>query len=255
MKTKKHYDNRSDILKHGSAHFWFEIDGQRFAFCYIRKNACSNFRRMIAEISNVADYKSSGLNEQQFIAEFHRIRRFDDLDSCDINLFVYRDPYERLVSAYLNKFVVRSGHGDMFKSYLKVTGVAPDQSTFRKFIENYCSAPLARDPHVHPQKHHLLPVVYDAALSISNLQNETERLFGPRISERFFSLRVNATSHSQENERLKPLDCVESGELNKRYLTDGSVPPKKAFFQEDLLEIVKVRYKCDYDMIAELECD
>ena len=47
-------DRRNKIISYGRAHFWFELGGKTYGYCYIRKNACSAFKKLICDTSDVA---------------------------------------------------------------------------------------------------------------------------------------------------------------------------------------------------------
>lgn len=185
-------DRRNKIISYGRAHFWFELNGKKYGYCYIRKNACSAFKKLICETSKVAKFSEHTGTELQFMEAHHRIRTYEQLQSCDHLIFVYRAPYDRLVSAYVNKFVVQTGHNEIFRSYEQQTGKAPESASFRDFIIGYCKEFREKDVHIFPQHLHLLPSRYDSVLSIETLYEDISDLMGPRSQTAILPAKLTA---------------------------------------------------------------
>src|SRR3954469_11320300 len=77
------------------SHFCFTIGGKRFAYCYIRKNGCSAFKRLML------DRAGAEREEEQPITTLSRqfgARSLNDVRSADHRILVLRNPYSRLVS-------------------------------------------------------------------------------------------------------------------------------------------------------------
>ncbi|WP_173508503.1 MULTISPECIES: sulfotransferase family 2 domain-containing protein [unclassified Aliiroseovarius] len=219
-------------------HYWFEANGKRFAYAYIRKNACTAFKTLICETSRRADFVETGLRPMRFMNKYHRIKTRRQLDQCHTRLFVYRDPYGRLVSAYLNKFVARKGHEDIFQRYQSATGQHPDDTSFRDFVTRYCIPPFSqRDKHVRPQASRLLDLPYDHAIEMGGYCPKCRIYWGPNSRRGIFPDRgtersiqicnparwtcAQATWHSCFATRVKhrgqkPLKVKSSGNLLRR---------------------------------------
>ncbi|MGB2199732.1 MAG: sulfotransferase family 2 domain-containing protein [Pseudooceanicola atlanticus] len=242
-------DRRNKIISYGRAHFWFELGGKTYGYCYIRKNACSAFKKLICDTSDVADFSAHKGTELQFMEAHHRIRNYDQLKSCDHLIFVYRDPYDRLVSTYVNKFVVQTGHAEIFKSYQQQTGKAPEKASFRDFVVGYCKEFREKDVHIFPQHLHLMPARYDGVLSIDSLYDDITELMGKDVAETYFARKANRSDYGKTDDPKADIPC---GQLNKEYAESGQLPSKDAFFDEDLEQVVKRRYSKDYQMISGL---
>lgn len=117
------YDNRSCTTPPSSPSFHLEVNGKRIAYTYIRKNACSAFKELFKYYSDHSF--PSDRNPIETMLKHHRIKSLEEARNTEFQVAVLRDPYERAVSLYKNKFIQRSGHEDIFKNFKKVTGVDP----------------------------------------------------------------------------------------------------------------------------------
>ncbi|NRP12863.1 hypothetical protein XMD517_001641 [Aliiroseovarius sp. xm-d-517] len=232
-------------------HYWFEANGKRFAYAYIRKNACTAFKTLICETSRRADFVETGLRPMRFMNKYHRIKTRRQLDQCHTRLFVYRDPYGRLVSAYLNKFVARKGHEDIFQRYQSATGQHPDDTSFRDFVTRYCIPPFSqRDKHVRPQASRLLDLPYDHAIEMGGLLPKMQDLLGAELAERYFSRPRNRTEYS--NLQSSQVD-MRAGDLAQLFRNTGQAPGAKAFESKELRQLIEKNYACDYALIRSLQ--
>lgn len=245
----KQLDLRNDILVRGKGHFAFEANGRRFAYAYIRKNACSAFKDLICETSNQADFSEYKGSQLEFMGQHHKIRSVDVLEQCDTRIFVYRDPFERVISVFVNKFVSQTGNAAIFQNYQEVTGQDPRLATFESFLRDYCRHFRDRDVHVERQSVHLLPIVYNAALSLSSLHTGMTSLIGLTLADRYFAHKVNSSSYGSDTSDMSSLTARQ---LHKRYKETRELPSKRAFMREDLIDLCRQRYAVDYEMIDAL---
>lgn len=130
-----------------------------------------------------------------FLRRHHAAQSRKQLLSAHHRLVIVREPVERLRSLYVNKFVQRSNCSDIFDSYRKVTGQAPETATFPRFVQDYVAqlGEIPLDPHIWPQAWHLSNVVYDRVLLLDNLTDGMAELVGPQRAARFFQKNVNAS--------------------------------------------------------------
>lgn len=174
-----------DFRRNGLQFLLPNEDGQVILYTYIRKNACSAFKDMMSA-KRSENLGKPGLGG---IKEFRWSKRIKHWDHA---IFVYRDPFDRLVSAFVNKFIERSGHRDIFDNFWEVSGQRPETATFRDFVQ-YAAAPFHRlDPHVWPQKAHLLSIDYTLAIEIGDLSRVMAARF-PSLAA-FFRHKVNETA-------------------------------------------------------------
>ncbi len=81
----------------------------RIIYCPIEKNSCTFFKQILVDNSRYAQpYRDSGLPVHDYLKQ-EPILRIDTLDKLAsdeyLKFVVVREPIERIVSAYLNKFV------------------------------------------------------------------------------------------------------------------------------------------------------
>ena len=242
-------DLRNDILTYGKAHFHFEVSGRHFAYAYIRKNACSAFKDLICDTSKQGNFSSYAGSQLEFMAQHHKIRSAELLQNCEARIFVYRDPFERVISVFVNKFVVQTGNTAIFKNYKEVTGKDPGAATFETFLKEYCRDFRKRDVHIERQSRHLLPVNYEVALEIGNLHGHMSELIGSELADRYFARKANSSTYGVDS---SDMSRVPADELNAGYRASGELPSKAAFTRDDLVEICKRRYALDYQLMARL---
>ena len=237
-KAAKPFDNRNALrgallklhLRTGSQHFVGDIDGRRLVYCYIRKNACSSFKALLVDAHEPSLSQMAGSQRNDYLRRFCSAR-FSDARDADHLIFVFRDPFERAVSIYVNKFVQRSGATGMMDSYRKVTGCKPETATFDDYLHKYLSHNMkGLDPHVRPQKRHLWPIQYTDAVPITRLKATMAGIIGEDRAETYFGKATNATTSSPE---IWPngieADRIPGEELRSTFLNAGTLPPKSAF--------------------------
>jgi hypothetical protein len=228
----------------GRAHYLIDVDGMSLAYCYIRKNACSAFKKFIIDTSDVA--KNPDENDMRFMARAH-LADLQDVRAADHRICILRDPIDRAASVYVNKFVAQTGNADIFKSYADRTGRPPHLATFSDFVEYYLSLPLETlDVHVYPQASHLMPVDYDVALMIDQVYSGMVEVLGVEIADVFFARKMNAT-------RYHP-GCTtdKSRETAEALRNAGMFPARDSLCTEDLAKALRAIYAEDYSMIARL---
>ena len=186
-------DNRGGHPNPLRAHFQFSINGRQFAYCRIRKNGCSAMQQFIIKTSphRIAPCET----EYDFLRRHHRVPNIKALRSAERRILVVRDPVERILSLYQNKFVQRSGSVGLFRSFTEVTGYDPVGVSLDDFITNYVSrlGDIPLDPHVWPQHWHLCPIVYDYVFSLTDLAEGMTQIVGPRMAADFFQQKVNTS--------------------------------------------------------------
>ncbi|WCR15567.1 sulfotransferase family 2 domain-containing protein [Paracoccus seriniphilus] len=176
-------------------------EGKTILYTYIRKNACSAFKRIINDKTG-----GSGISGMK---DFRWDRKSINFDCA---IFVYRKPFERFVSAFSNKFIQRSGNRDIFENFAKLTGKDPSTATFRDFVD-YAELPFKDiDAHVWPQKSHLLDIEYTHAINIDKLSEVMSKEF-PSLS-RYFNNKVNKSMYRSDLVDAKDLTDVPASEID-----------------------------------------
>ena len=86
-------------------HFIIDVMGG-VGYTYIRKNACSVFKKMILQTSDSGDMDPNRFqNPSKFMGAYHRvsIKRMARLEQ---RIVVLRNPVERIISGYINQFLM-----------------------------------------------------------------------------------------------------------------------------------------------------
>ncbi|XP_043546482.1 carbohydrate sulfotransferase 14 [Chiloscyllium plagiosum] len=175
---------RRNLLKHILVN-----DKYRFLYCYVPKVACSNWKRVIKVLSGVLDnvhvqIKMDHKNDLVFLGDLknseikYRLRHYYKF------LFV-RDPMERLLSAYKNKFgeieAYQRRYGmEIVRRYRKHVGQSRgDDVTFTEFLQYLV------DEDVESMNEHWMPVynlcqpcavTYDYIGSYERLQSDAHHV-------------------------------------------------------------------------------
>ena len=247
----KKLNNLAGARKVNVPTFWLNVDGVDFSYTYIRKNACTSFKRLFKSYSSF-DF-SVCESDLKAMARFHLLKNKADIQKCSNRIFVYRDPVDRVVSVYKNKFIQRSGATDILKDYYDKTGLDPDECTFEVFIKEYVSLikkGVAIDAHLLPQVWHLYPLEY-SAIQLSEIERDISLLLGESVASKFFSKPVNSSSNVSSYDNDEVHRCA-SIELNSVFKENSIMPSfesyKRAGFKDFIFDI----YEEDYLMIESM---
>ncbi len=244
----REFDNRNLLRdlwmrirsKKGYPHFVFEFAGKRIVYCYIRKNACSAFKRLIVGLSDAGPKPKPKENLLGYLLQYHRIQYPEDIAQADHVIFVHRDPVDRAISLFKNKFIrggYRNGHNtDILKNYRNVTGNDPAMATFRDFVEIYLRNSMDKlDPHVIPQRTHLLPIVYTDSIPLAKLHDAMTTILDAQTADTYFSRKVNANTSAQDYEDLMAAETP-AVELYQIWLKERVLPTRESFLSDKKIE-------------------
>lgn len=245
-------DLRNDVFRHARAHFLIEANGHRIAYSYIRKNACTAFKTLILETSahkEALSAEGDALRPIQFLLQHHAIRTHEVLDTCDVRLFVYRDPFARTASLFLNKLIEQRNAKD-FLTAVRKAGLDPDTLTFESFLDAFVRHPFKnKDPHLLPQAAHLLPVHYTHCIPIDELADHIEPILGTSLTAQFFQKPANAT---QADTSMEDASTASVGDLRQTFLNAGTLPSHESFQTEETLAHIRRVYDKDYQLIEKI---
>lgn len=205
------------------------VDGIEFVYVYIRKNACSSWKNFFINESSAEKTEEDWANPLGFMQRNHRVRSFGQIAKSANRIVVLREPLERLVSGFLNQYVMRLQRGSaMHDDVAKISQVPVAEITFRQFTEHYLLrvSPEDLNPHFYSQESHLAAVEYNRIWLMEELRSKVEALFGHEISERYFSRKVNATVDIPRYE-TRALD-LPARKLFRRWSQHGQLPSVKA---------------------------
>lgn len=212
-------------------------------YSFIPKNACSTMRLSVAMangfIKNKRDYNWIHQNNGTFSAELR------DLVRCQYAFVILRDPFSRLVSAYLDKIVGRDL--DLW-SYVDLhdRSIKPEAVTFEFFVRSLLDTDI-RDGNIHwrPQQDFLVFDNYDDYFSIENLSSAS-RTLKEKIDLKVVDARP-LTAHQTSG--YKPLKEESPFSLSPIKLFEmknaGYLPRPKDMFNVELIEIVAEVYSGD----------
>ena len=221
--------------------------GKRILYTYIRKNACSSFKRYmyfrLTDPSGVglAKYRELKIDPKGF-----------DLSDLDVSIFVYRDPVDRVISTFVNKFVEGRGASDIYARMHIADDDAVKKHTFGGFVNYVMSTRDFRelDPHLWPQAAHLIEIEYTHPISMDRLHEQMSQFLAPGSADAF-SGRANA---SGGNGQLFEGDLSTATVADiQGLISDGKRVSKTNFRTAQLVEALEARYEQDVAMIKRIQ--
>lgn len=218
-----------------------------FVYCYIRKNGCSAFKRLFVERSGKAAQRDPGESEIRFMTRFHRAHD-GDIGADYPTVLVVRDPFERLVSAFLNQIVMRlSRDGSEFGWTVEAaTGRAIGAISFRELVRGYIlpASPDSLDGHVRPQVRHLAAIRYTHAVPLSHLEEAMASILGEESAATYFGRPTNATAQFPTDKAAGAED-MSAAEIARVFAEKSVLPDKSAFADAKLIEEIDAYYAGD----------
>jgi sulfotransferase famil protein len=222
----------------------------RVGYCYIRKNACSVFTRLILDLA--PGLRPEGEKALRFMTRHHRLD-YAGIADCAHVVFVIRDPFERLVSGFVQQVVNRAlgPYPELEGSVRALTGKTRAELSFADFVEGYLgSEDFARiNVHFTPQVAHLAPIRYTAVLHDRSLAADAVHVFGPAIAGRYFQKPVNATGQIARH-RDPDAAVMPAGELRRRLDATGSLPDRADLLTPPLAAQLARIYAADVALFA-----
>lgn len=231
-------------------HFVITLRGVSFAYCYIRKNACSAWKRLLIHESPVPFQRSDWKSEMEFMLAHQGLRTIEEIDRCDHRVVVLRDPVDRFVSAFISLLVTRTPPPTrrLKSASAKTFGQDVFDLSFDQLLES--QLPRRRthrrglDRHFWPQVWHLAPTRYTDVLAIDRLAIDMKRLIGEEVGARYFDKAVNTTSAARTFEDAEA-PTLPARDLVKRYRETGRLPSKASFVVAGRGEEIRIAYDED----------
>ena len=231
----------------------------KFIYCPIPKVACSSFKRIVFALEGVK-IDSQHLDLVHARAKQYSLRNYPYdtakklLHSNEYFRFaIVRNPWDRLISAYLDKFVscqelIPRFVNEFVRSYYRSCGIKPDINksiTFRQFIEHIKNTDDdLLDVHFKPQYLFLANTKFDFIGRFENMSEDYQK-----IKERL-NLTVELPWSNKVARGASSREMIKSqGFFADSYPEEiramKSYPSAQDLFTDDLLEDVRLRYEKD----------
>lgn len=192
--------------------------------------------------------KPDNTNARRFL-RYHR-RLMNGLDDARLptrNFILVRTPYDRAVSAFIDKFCGDDRDTPWVRDVVKACGV--DSPTFIDFL-NYVQRTSPRDlnPHWRQQSHAVQDVSDLTILKLETLEADFERhadVWGNRDKSIL-------TRRHQCNTYNLDLNDMDATHLSAQTLVEikkerGAFPPKGAFLTPEAKALIATAYQSDFD--------
>lgn len=230
----------------------------RIAYNYIPKNGCSTVKATLGAAEDPRHFAT--VSDDLDAIHDEMSDRFSEpppcLDRSWTRLLVVRDPYERLISAYLQK-VVRprtQSRKEMVKEIARVNGrelEAQESVSFLEFVRWFVEQPVElTDAHWAPQSTMLRFDTYHHVLRTDSLADGWRSAGLDKIAP-LREWRVHATKNDRATELplKQPLYDTPGHFLWGYRRTTGQWPPRICFYNAEALELVRRYYRDDYVLL------
>lgn len=224
-------------------HFHITINGVDLVYTYIRKNACSSWKRMFVGQSRYAGRKREYSSRLQFMLDNHRIRGKRTIHSVPYRIVCIREPCSRLVSGFLNQIVCRSGTGSRVIDEVS-RSIQQEVRTisFRRFVAGYLDQqPVSRmNPHFVPQSTHMKDVDYTHYVPMERLCVAMESIVGEEVARAYFGKPSNVTG-SYLGDSDSAMDASVE-ELHRQWIENGQLPSASALIDDEIYQRISRIY-------------
>lgn len=235
-------------------HFIINIGGVDYVYVYIRKNACSAWKKVFLAESDHNGAGGNNLRPIEFMNKFHRVSSLDAMTSVKRKIVILRDPVVRVYSAFINQIVMRMDRQySLHRSIEQVTGKPIGRLNFSEFVNLYLTKadPAEIDGHFQPQHSALLDIEYSDVWDLSSLHQKSAELFGIPFADRYFAKKVNSTERLiKSDERAWDFKIRE---IAKKYTHDNIVPDIEALIRPDTAEKLCLYYQRDYQLLKKYQ--
>lgn len=233
---------------------WLDINGERYSYVYIRKNACSSWKNLFIGESTFKDKSKNYSNPINFMATHHKINDTQELMSIKNRIVILRDPLGRLYSGFINQFIMRLNkerqgvvHHEISSHLMKDA----ESITFQEFVDNYIlDEDCEVNAHFQHQSSHLADVEYNQKWLLESLYDKARETFGFEIADKYFKKKKNST------QRIEKLDGnyrkVKASEIFEIYQKTKKLPSFNSLLDEMDIKKLSEYYKKDYELIGKL---
>lgn len=222
------------------------------AYTYIPKNACTSFKRTFGRAQGWLDPSSLAAHDMRFSWWLRGISAYPRTDE---RIVVVRDPFDRLLSGYLNRFLMRR---DAVAQHAWDTGLAtmlgPDavrgDVTFADFVTYLSRTPSRRlNEHWRPQTDFLVGS-YTRFIRFEHIPEDTGFLAGRGLT--LEQARGHATSTDRRD--LGPgWGHRRARRLRRLRRRRGFLPSRESMYDDSLRALVSERYAEDVELYARIQ--
>lgn len=258
MPLSTHLDNTSAKFGGGGKgkHFILEREGTSLAFCYIRKNASTAFKRFFMGESPFKSRASETSSDYAFLQKFHSAK-LNKLTNADKKLLILRDPLTRVAAVYRNKFVQRDGNSGIFSDFANKTGRDPAETSFSDFVTLYLFKARQNDlsdldKHLWPQASHLAKVDYDTVLPMENLHAVISNIISQEVANKYFLQVTNSSISASAPGSNTWMGDIPASRLRTEWEHRGALPRDDQLFNKMLHDRLKELYAQDLQLVREV---
>ena len=231
----------------------YYIDSIRSKCCvYIRKNASTIFKKIIIDLAS-SKIKALSLSPTQMMFKSGYVS-LENARLCRERVFVLRDPTERVISGFLNRFIMKvptASKEGVGKSIHSICGRDPLSITFSSFVSDYLSSGLSKvDNHFATVVSHLGPFNYTKVMLDKFLYDDAKFIFGDETADKHFFIKRNATNKCITAD-LKNAFNIPASELFLMYQSSGVLPTKESLMDSSVVAAIKDLYSADYDIYTD----
>ena len=233
----------------------------KIIYCPIPKNACTLFKEiMVKNSEHQASFQASGLDVHRYIRRNNvQLGDFAYLSNPEyLKIAIVRNPLDRLVSGYLNKFVrpkkITTIVRNIIKDVYRLDKLKPDYQksiTFSDFInylvrtEDHFLNEHWRSQYSFLGKDLVEFDLYNSLENVSNIIQKLELKIGVEISHKKTK---NKTNYSENLDR-ENWHTIYPAELRKL----KQLPTADSWYTAKLITLVKDRYALDFEIYEGLQ--
>lgn len=220
-------------------------------FTFIPKNGCTSLRASLA----IANGLIPALDRINWIHENNRTMNasIGELQRAEYTAVILRCPYERISSAFLDKFGTLTPNAERFFSHLALTNTEINKFTFKHFLRLLATSPdnLFFDTHWMPQSCCLVYENYDEYFNLSDSKYISDTIL-KKCGFSFLpthSITKNSIKHLREfqNETSNfDLSHLEIHNLRNAGLTPSHI----SMYDDETIDLVNRIYRVDLDLFV-----
>ena len=199
----------------------------------------------------------------KFLEKYHKIAHVLNNKDANYNIFIYRDPLDRLISLYLNKFIVKSLENDVAKLFESTFNTPAKLATFEDFIMKFSKiAKIEKNGHFHSHYDTLGRFNYNAVIEFKQIKADFLMIMPDKYVEKYFSSPINKSDFSAStlSDSTDPflkfgsdVGAVPAEELRQCFAIHGKTPPRDRFASPARADRVREIYAVDYALSERLE--